>query len=36
MDGRLSLQTDAAYQMDVGGQMGRDAATFVTRLRLGL
>ena len=36
MDGRLSLQTDAAYQMDVGGQTGRNAATFITRLRLGL
>ncbi len=36
LEGRLSLQTDAAYQMDVGGQTGRNAATFVTRLKLGL
>lgn len=36
LNGQLSLQTDAAYQMDVGGQTGRNAATFVTRLRLGL
>jgi len=36
MDGRLSLQSDAAYQMDLGGQSGRNAATFVTRLKLGL
>ena len=36
MEGRLALQTDAAYQMDVGGQSGRDAATFITRLKFGL
>lgn len=36
MDGRLSLQSDAAYQMDVGGQTGRNAVTFVTRLKLSL
>jgi hypothetical protein len=36
MEGRLSLQSDAAYQMNVGGQTGRNAATFVTRLRLSL
>ena len=36
LDGRLSLQSDAAYQMDVGGQTGRDAATFITRLKLSL
>jgi len=36
MEGRLSLQTDAAYQMDVAGQPGRNAATIVARLRLGL
>lgn len=36
MDGRLSLQSDAAYQMDVAGQTGRNAATFVTRLNLKL
>jgi len=36
LDGRLSLQSDAAYQLDVGGQSGRNAATFVTRLRLSL
>jgi hypothetical protein len=36
MEGRLSLQSDAAYQMDVGGQTGRNAATFVARLKLSL
>jgi hypothetical protein len=36
LEGRLSLQTDAAYQMDVGGQRGRNAATIVTRLKLDL
>ncbi|HUO90422.1 MAG TPA: S8 family peptidase [Rhizomicrobium sp.] len=36
LNGRLSLQSDAAYQMDVGGQTGRNAATFITRLRFGL
>ena len=35
-DGRVSLQSDAAYQMDVGGQSGRNAATFITRLKVGL
>lgn len=36
LNGALSLQSNAAYQMDVGGQSGRNAATFVTRLKLGL
>ena len=36
MDGRLSLQSDAAYQMDVGGQTGRNAASVVMRLKLSL
>jgi len=36
MEGRLTLQSDAAYQLDVGGQTGRNAATFVTRLKLSL
>ena len=36
LDGRLSLQSDAAYQMDVGGETGRNAVTFLTRLRWGL
>ena len=36
LDGRLSLQSDAAYQMDVAGQSGRNAVTFITRLKLGL
>lgn len=36
LEGRLALQSDAAYQMDVAGQTGRNAATFVTRLRLSL
>ena len=36
LEGRLALQSDAAYQMDVAGQSGRNAATFVTRLRIGL
>jgi hypothetical protein len=36
LEGKVSLQSDAAYQMDVAGQSGRNAATFVTRLRIGL
>ena len=36
LDGKVSLQSDAAFQMDVGGQGGRNAATFITRLRVGL
>jgi hypothetical protein len=36
LDGKVSLQSDAAYQLDVGGQRGRNAATFVTRLKIGL
>jgi len=36
LDGKVSLQSDAAYQMDVAGQSGRNAATFVTRLKIGL
>jgi hypothetical protein len=36
IDGRLTLQTEAAYQLDVAGQSGRNAATILTRLRLGL
>jgi len=36
LEGHLSLQTDAAYQMDVAGQRGRNAATLVTRLKLDL
>jgi len=36
LGGQLSLQTDAAYQLDVGGETGRNAATLVTRLRLSL
>ena len=36
LDGRLALQSDAAYQLDVAGQSGRDAVTFITRLKLGL
>jgi len=36
LDGRFSWQNDAAYQVDVAGQSGRNAATFVTRLRIGL
>jgi len=36
LDGRLSLQSNAAYQMDVGGQAGRNAATIITRLKLSL
>jgi len=36
LEGKVALQSDAAYQLDVGGQSGRNAATFVTRLRIGL
>ena len=36
LDGRLSLQSNAAYQLDVGGQTGRNAATVITRLKLSL
>ena len=36
LDGKVSLQSDAAYQLDVAGQSGRNAATFVTRLKVGL
>ncbi len=36
LEGRLSLQSDAAYQLDVAGQTGRNAVTFVTRLKWGL
>jgi hypothetical protein len=36
LDGKVSLQSDAAYQMDVAGQSGRNAATFITRLKIGL
>jgi hypothetical protein len=36
LDGKISLQSDAAYQLDVAGQSGRNAATFVTRLKIGL
>ncbi len=36
LDGRLSLQSNAAYQLDVGGQSGRNAATIVARLKLKL
>jgi hypothetical protein len=35
-DGKVSWQSDAAYQIDVAGQSGRNAATFVTRLKIGL
>jgi hypothetical protein len=34
--GKVSLQSNAAYQMDVAGQTGRNAATFVTRLKIAL
>jgi len=36
LGGQLSLQTDAAYQLNVGGETGRNAATIVSRLRLSL
>ena len=36
MDGMLMLQSDAAYQFGVDGQVGRNAAAFVTRLKLRL
>ena len=36
LEGKVALQSDAAYQLNVGGQSGRSAATFVTRLRIGL
>ena len=36
LEGRLSLQSNAAYQMDVGGQTGRNAATVIARLKLSL
>ena len=36
LDGRLSLQSNGAYQMDVGGQTGRNAATVIARLKLSL
>jgi subtilisin family serine protease len=36
LEGRLSLQSNAAYQLDVGGQGRRNAATFITRLKLSL
>jgi hypothetical protein len=36
LGGKLSLQSDAAYQLDVGGESGHNAATFITRLNLRL
>jgi hypothetical protein len=36
LEGRVALESNAAYQMDVAGQSGRDAATFLTRLKIGL
>jgi subtilisin family serine protease len=36
LEGKIALEGKAAYQMDVGAQSGRNAATFVTRLKIAL